>query len=324
MEHTVVMSDEKTVDPRTQREILEAAGARIEVLDERTEAALADAVRGADGLVVDSRTPVTAQVLGASETLRVVGRAGIGVDNVDLAAAAERDVTVVHVPDYCLDEVSTHALSLLLACVRNVPLQDRRTGEGTWDWREGRPLHRMRGRTLGLAGFGGIARRLASKLRAFGLEVVAYDPYVKATVMADYGVEKVGFEALLDRLDYLSIHVPLYGETREMFSTDEFERMADHAVLVNTARGPVVDEAALLDALETGEIARAGLDVLESEPPDAENPLLAREDVVVSPHTAWYSEESRRDLSRSVASDVAAVLDGEAPTDPVDPELPWV
>ena len=320
----MVMSDEKTVDPRTQREILEAAGARIEVLDERTEAAVADAVRGADGLVVDSRTPVTAQVLGASETLRVVGRAGIGVDNVDLAAAAERDVTVVHVPDYCLDEVSTHALSLLLACVRNVPLQDRRTGEGTWDWREGRPLHRMRGRTLGLAGFGGIARRLASKLRAFGLEVVAYDPYVKATVMADYGVEEVGFEALLDRLDYLSIHVPLYGETREMFSTDEFERMADHAVLVNTARGPVVDEAALLDALETGEIARAGLDVLESEPPDAENPLLAREDVVVSPHTAWYSEESRRDLSRSVASDVAAVLDGEAPTDPVDPELPWV
>jgi len=324
MEHTVVMSDEKTVDPRTQREILEAAGARIEVLDERTEAAVADAVRGADGLVVDSRTPVTAQVLGASETLRVVGRAGIGVDNVDLAAAAERDVTVVHVPDYCLDEVSTHALSLLLACVRNVPLQDRRTGEGTWDWREGRPLHRMRGRTLGLAGFGGIARRLASKLRAFGLEVVAYDPYVKATVMADYGVEEVGFEALLDRLDYLSIHVPLYGETREMFSTDEFERMADHAVLVNTARGPVVDEAALLDALESGEIARAGLDVLESEPPDAGNPLLAREDVVVSPHTAWYSEESRRDLSRSVASDVAAVLDGEAPTDPVDPELPWV
>ena len=320
----MVMSDEKTVDPRTQREILEAAGARIEVLDGKTEAAVAEAVRGADGLVVDSRTPVTARVLGASETLRVVGRAGIGVDNVDLAAATEQGVTVVHVPDYCLDEVSTHALSLLLACVRNVPLQDRRTGEGTWDWREGRPLHRMRGRTLGLAGFGGIARRLASKLRAFGLEVVAYDPYVKATVMADYGVEKVGFEALLDRLDYLSIHVPLYGETREMFSTDEFERMADHAVLVNTARGPVVDEAALLDALETGEIARAGLDVLESEPPDAENPLLAREDVVVSPHTAWYSEESRRDLSRSVASDVAAVLDGEAPTDPVDPELPWV
>ena len=320
----MVISDEKTVDPRTQREILEAAGARIEVLDAKTEAAVAEAVRGADGLVVDSGTPVTARVLGASETLEVVGRAGIGVDNVDLAAATERDVTVVHVPDYCLDEVSTHALSLLLACVRNVPLHDRRTGEGTWDWRAGRPLTRMRGRTLGLAGFGGIARRLASKLRAFGLEVVAYDPYVTATVMADYGVERVGFEALLDRLDYLSIHVPLYGETRGMFSTDEFERMADHAILVNTSRGPVVDGAALLDALESGEIARAGLDVLESEPPDAGNPLLAREDVVVSPHTAWYSEESRRDLSRGVASDVAAVLDGEAPTNPVDPELPWV
>lgn len=319
-----MLSDNKTVDPRTQSEILEAAGASVEVLAAKTEDAVVEAVRGADGLIVDSVTPVTARVLAASETLDVVGRAGIGVDNVDLDAATEQGITVVHVPDYCLDEVSTHALSLLLACVRNVPLHDRRVKSGTWDWQEGAPLGRMRGRTLGLAGFGGIARRLASKLRAFGLEVIAYDPYVKATEMDHFGVEKVDFGALLDRLDYLSIHVPLYGESRGMFSTDEFERMADDAIVVNTARGPVVDESALIEALEAGEVARAGLDVLESEPPDPENPLLAREDVVVTPHTAWYSEESRRDLSRGVASDVAAVVQGEAPTNPVDAELPWV
>ena len=324
MEHTVVLSDNKTVDPRTQGEILEAAGARVEVLEAKTEDAVVEAVRGADGLIVDSVTPVTARVLGSSETLKVVGRAGIGVDNVDLDAATEQDITVVHVPDYCLDEVSTHALSLLLACVRNVPLHDRRVKQGTWGWQEGAPLGRMRGRTLGLAGFGGIARRLASKLRGFGLEVIAYDPNVKATEMDHFGVEKVGLGALLDRLDYLSVHVPLFGASRGMFSTDEFERMADDAVVVNTARGPVVDESALLEALETGEITRAGLDVLESEPPDPENPLLAREDVVVTPHTAWYSEESRRDLSRGVASDVAAVINGEAPTNPVDAGLPWV
>ena len=324
MEYTVVLSDAKTIDPRTQSEILESAGARVKVLDERTEAAVIEAVSDAEGLIVDSVTPVTARVLESSEVLEVVGRAGIGVDNVDLVAAAEQGITVVHVPDYCLDEVSTHALSLLLACARNVPLHDRRVKEGTWDWREGRPLRRMRGRTLGLAGFGGIARRLASKVRAYGMEVIAYDPYVKATEMDHFGVERVGFEELLDRLDYLSVHVPLYGESEGMFSTEAFERMSDDAIVVNTARGPVVDQDALLDALEAGEVARAGLDVLETEPPDPDDPLLAREDVVVSPHTAWYSEESRRDLSRGVASDVAAVIDGEPPTNPVDIELPWV
>ena len=319
-----MLSDQKTVDPRTQSEILEAAGVEVQVLEGKTEEAVIEAVKGADGLIVDSVTPVTARVLGASETLDVVGRAGIGVDNVDLDAATEAGITVVHVPDYCLDEVSTHALSLLLACVRNVPLHDRRVKSGTWDWQEGAPLRRIRGRTLGLAGFGGIARRLASKLRAFGLEVVAYDPYVKATEMDHFGVEKVGFEELLDRLDYLSIHVPLYDVSEGMFSTEEFERMSDDAVVINTARGPVVDQRALQEALEAGEISRAGLDVLESEPPDPDDSLLAREDVVVSPHTAWYSEESRRDLSRGVASDVAAVINGEAPTNPVDPELPWI
>ncbi len=319
-----MLSDQKTVDPRTQSEILEAAGVGVEVLEGKTEEAVIEAVRDADGMIVDSVTPVTARVLASSDTLSVVGRAGIGVDNVDLEAAAEEGITVVHVPDYCLDEVSTHALSLLLACVRNVPLHDRRVKAGTWDWQEGRPLRRMRGRTLGLAGFGGIARRLAAKLRAYGMDVIAYDPYVKATEMDHYGVEKVGFEELLDRLDYLSVHVPLYEASEGMFSTAEFERMSDDAIVVNTARGGVVDGDALLAALEADEVSRAGLDVLESEPPDPEDPLLAREDVVVSPHTAWYSEESRRDLSRSVASDVAAVINGEEPTNPVDADLPWI
>jgi len=324
MEYTVVLCDNKTVDPQTQSDILESAGIAIEILDEKTEEAVVEAVQGADGLIVDAATPVTARVLAASETLRVVGRGGIGVDNVDLEAATDEGITVVHVPDYCLDEVSTHALSLLLTCVREIPTFDGRTAGGTWDWTEGRPLHRMRGHTLGLVGFGGIARRLASKVRAYQLDVIAYDPYVKATTMDDYAVEKVSFDDLLDRVDYLSIHVPLYEVTEGMFSTREFERLGEHVVLVNTARGPIVDETALLEALENDEIHRAGLDVLEREPPAPDNPLLGRDDVVVTPHVAWYSEESRRDLSRGVASDVAAVIKGEEPTNPVDPELPWI
>jgi D-3-phosphoglycerate dehydrogenase len=324
MEYTVVLSDNKAVDPTDRAEILEAAGAEIELLDDATPETVAAAVQGADALIVDAYTPVTAETLAASDTLRVVGRAGIGVDNIDLEAAAEHGVTVLNVPDYCLEEVATHALALLLACVRGIPTHDRAVKAGDWDWQRHRPVNRMAGRTLGLVGFGSIARRLAARLRTFGLELVAADPFVGAARMADYDVEKVAFGALLDRADYVSVHAPLSADTRGLLSTPEFERLADHAVLVNTARGPVIDERALVDALEAGEIAGAGLDVLESEPPGPDNPLLDREDVVLTPHAGWYSEESQADVSTGVAEGVAAVLRGETPTGVLDPETPWL
>jgi D-3-phosphoglycerate dehydrogenase len=324
MGYRVVLSDNKTVDPATQEDTLVAAGADIEVLDEKTESAVREALQGADGLITDAATPVTREVLAATDSLRVVGRAGIGVDNVDVDAAAENDIQVVHVPDYCLDEVSTHALALLLACVRSVPVFDRQTRSGDWDWEAGRPIHRMRGRTLGLVGFGQIAHRLASKVRAYQLDVVAFDPNVEQEVMTDYGVEKVEFEDLLTRVDYVSVHTPLFEETRHLFSTAEFERMNDDAVIVNTSRGPIVDTDALHEALANDELRRAGLDVMEAEPPDPEHPLFDLDETVITPHVGWYSEESREDLSQSVASDVAAVLQGDEPKNPVDPDLPWV
>jgi D-3-phosphoglycerate dehydrogenase len=324
MSHTVVLSDNKTVDPETQSEILEAAGAEIEVLDAKTEDAAAEAFRDADGAIVDAATPVTERVLAGAENLRVVGRAGIGVDNVDVAAAAEHGIAVVNVPDYGLDEVSTHALSLILACARSVPRYDRGTRDGEWDWKAGRPMFRVRGKTVGLAGFGGIARRLASKLQSFGVDVLAYDPNVEAERMIDLGAEKVDFDGLLARSDYVSVHVPLFEETRGLFDAEAFAAMKEEAILVNTARGGVIDEDDLAAALENDEIGRAGLDVLRQEPPEPDNPLLSMEEVVVTPHAGWYSEESRRDLSRGVARDVAAVLAGEEPKNPVDPDTPWV
>ncbi|MFB6220536.1 MAG: C-terminal binding protein [Halolamina sp.] len=324
MTYTVALSDDKTVDSNHQTEILEAIGAEVTTLDEKTEAAVAAAARDADALIVDAGTPVTAAVFDGAGALQVVGRSGIGVDNIDIDAAAANGVTVVNVPTYSLDEVSTHAFSLLLACVRAVPQYDRAVKDGTWDWKTGQPLRRMAGRTLGLVGFGSIARRLAAKLRSFGVEVVATDPYVGAATMRDYDVENVSFGTLLDRADYVSVHVPLYEDTRHLFSTAAFERLSDDCLFVNTSRGPVVDEAALVDALERGEIRRAGLDVLESEPPAADSPLLDRDDVVLTPHAAWYSEESRDDLSEGVASGVAAVLRGEDHEGVIDPETPWV
>lgn len=323
MHHDIVISDDKTVDETTRAEVLEDIGATVRTLDEKTVEAVAESAADADGLIVDAATPVTRAVFERADDLAVVGRAGIGVDNVDVGAARDHGITVVHVPDYCVDEVSTHALALLLASVRRLPVYDRQTKRGGWDWQEGRPIHRLRERTLGLVGFGKIPRRLARKVDGFGTDVIAADPEVSATEMTHFGVEKVGFEELLSRSDAVSVHAPLYEETRGLIDATAFEAMKPEAILVNTARGPIVDEDALYAALDEGEIARAALDVMTVEPPPSESPLLGRDDVLVTPHVGWYSEESRRELSRRVAEDVARVLTGAEPESPVDTDLDW-
>jgi D-3-phosphoglycerate dehydrogenase len=323
MEREVVVSDNKIVDPSIQQDILAEADTELTQTTVRTEDAVIDAVQGAEGLIVDAATPVTREVFESVDSLQVVGRAGIGVDNVAVDAAEDHGVPVVYVPDYCVDEVATHALALLLSTVRNVHRFDRRTTDGEWDWKDGKPIHRLRGSTLGLVGFGKISRRLATMVQGMGLTVLTHDPYVPSHECTHFDVDSVSFEELLDRSEYVSVHVPLYEETRGLFDEGAFDQMRDDAILINTARGPVVNENALLAALDDGEIARAGIDVMETEPPD-ESPLLGREDVVVTPHTSWYSEESRRDLSEDVARDVARVLTGDEPHYPVDSSLPWI
>jgi D-3-phosphoglycerate dehydrogenase len=323
MTREVIVSDNKIVDPSIQREILAEADAELTQAKARTVDAVIDAVRDAEGLIVDAATPVTAEVFETVDSLQVVGRAGIGVDNVDIDAAADHGVTVVNVPDYCVDEVATHALALLLATVRSIHRFDRQTTDREWDWKDGQPIRRLRGSTLGLVGFGKIPRRLAAMVQGMGLTVLAHDPYLPSHEFTHFDVDSVGFEELLTRSDYVSVHVPLYEETQGLFDERVFEQMSDDAILINTARGPVIDEDALLAALDSGEIARAGLDVMETEPPE-KSPLLGREDVVVTPHTGWYSDASRRDLSEYVARDVARVLIDEEPRSPVDPSLPWI
>ncbi|MFB6106110.1 MAG: C-terminal binding protein [Halobacteriaceae archaeon] len=323
MPYKVLVSASDVVDLDVIREELAAVDAEVTVIDAHTEAEVREAVADADALLVDSTTPVTAAVLDDASDLRVVGRCGIGVDNVAVEAAADRDVVVTNVPDYCVDEVTTHALSLALACVRNLSAYDASVRAGEWDWAAGRPLRRLRGRTLGLAAFGKIPRRLSRKIAGFGMTVAAYDPYVDAEEMAEYGVEKVDFETLLAESDVLSVHVPLTEETRGLFDAEAFAAMREDAVFVNTSRGPVVDTDALAAALADGELARAGVDVMPEEPPDA-SPLFDRDDVILSPHVAWYSEEAREELSRRVAADAAAVLAGKDPRTPVDPQDPFV
>mgnify|MGYP000020600222 FL=1 len=318
-----VASDDPMIDVETiEAGLADDIGVRS--ADMATVEATVDAAADADALVVGVRTPVTARVFDACESLEIVARAGVGIDNIDVAAAAERDVAVTNVPDYCTDEVATHTVALLLACARSLGRYDRSVADGEWDFRAGGEIHRLRGSTLGFLSFGPIARRMREQVRGFDLDVVAHDPYVDTETLADHDVEGVSYEELLDRSALLSVNAPLTEETRGMVDSDALGRLPDHAIVVNTGRGGVVDEDALLAALEDGEIAGAGLDVFGEEPP-TDSPLLDRDDVLNSPHAAWYSVEARRDLNESVAANLRAVLvDGETPPDWIDPDLDWV
>jgi len=321
----VVLSAFPMIDPETYREVLDSAvdePVDIEVAELGSTERLIEAAAGAEAVVTDINTPVTERALDALD-LSVVVRSAVGVDNVDVAAAAARGVTVTRVPDYCTEEVATHSVSLLLACLRSLKPYDDAVDEGGWSWEAGAPVRRVSASTIGLLSFGPIARRAAEQLAGFDADLVAYDPFVDADEMAERGVEKVDFEGLFDRADHVGVYAPLTDATRGIVDADALGRLSEDSVLVNVSRGPVVDADALLDALETDGIKAAGLDVLDEEPPE-DDPLVGRDDTVVTPHAAWYSEEARDDLNRSGAADVAAVLNGETPDGRVDPDADWL
>ncbi len=282
-----------------------------------------EAASDADALVVDVSVPVPAAVFDACENLEVVARAGAGIDGVDIQAADEHGVTVVNVPTYCREEVSTHAVSLLFGAVRRLKTYDGAVADGSWSFTDAAPIHRLTTQTVGFHSFGGLARRTAEKLAGFDCDLIAADPYVDDEEMADYGVEKVTFEELIDRAEHISIHAPLTEETHHLFDREIFKKMSETGVLVNVGRGPIIDEDALAWALDTGEIGAAGVDVLEEEPPE-DSPLVGREDVIVTPHSAFYSEESVTDLNEHIANDILAVFDGDQPAGYIDPEAEWL
>ncbi len=314
---TVLVTDYVFPSLEIERAVLQAAGAELVAMQAGSEAELVEAVSGVDGLLV-CYAPVTRRVIQRAERCRVIARYGIGVDNVDIAAATERGIVVTNVPDYCIEEVSDHALALLLACARKVAVLDRRVRAGRWEARDAVPIRRLRGQVLGLVGFGKIPRLLAAKARALGLTVLAYDPYLDAATCEAHGARKVELAELLAQADFVSVHAPLTPQTRGLIGEAELRRMKPTAYLINTARGPIVHEAALLRALQEGWIAGAALDVLESEPPGAAHPLLQAPQVILTPHVAFYSEESLQELQRKAAEEVARVLAGQPPRYPVN------
>lgn len=300
------------------REVLAKVGAELRLAQEPTAEAILRVARDADALLA-TYAKITAAMIPEMKRCRIISRFGIGVDNVDIPAATKAGIVVTRVPDYCIDEVSDHTLALLLALVRKIPSSNSRTHAGHWEMSAVAPIHRLRGTVLGLVGFGRIPQLVAPKAQAFGLKVVAYDPYVPKEVFARARVEPLAFAELVKVSDYISIHSPLVPETQHLFNAEVFRQMKPTAYLVNTARGPIVDEAALAQALDAKQLAGAALDVLSQEPPNG-SLLFGRDNVIVTPHTSFYSVESLVDLQVKAAEEVVRVFKGEMPRNAVNPE----
>lgn len=314
----VVITDRRYPDQEPYRDAIERSGGELVFADANTESEVTEACRDAD-VVVTFKAPVSRSVIEAMEDCQLIMRNGTGYDNVDVAAATEYGIPVSNVPGYGNEDVSSHAIALMHASAHEVVYSDRdvRRADG---WGQRRSINPMYNRTFGIVGFGRIGRATIDKVRGLNMDVVAYDPYVDDDVFRKFDVERVTFGELLDRSACISIHAPLTAETRHMFSTEEFERMAKGAVIVNTARGPIIDEGALVEAVETGEIFAAGLDVFETEPP-TETPALECDRIICSPHHGGMSERADRRCIAIGRDEIVRALTGEHLQNVVNPEV---
>jgi len=283
---------------------LERIGAELILAQAQEESDLIRSCKEADGLI-NQYSILSRKVLESLPKCKVISRYGVGVDSVDLKAATELGMIVANVPDYCMDEVADQTVAMILALIRKVVFFDQRVKAGVWDFREGIPIHRIRGRTLGLIGCGRIGLEVARRVSGFGVKVIAFDPYL---AKAPAGIELKDFDSVLKESDMISVHCPLNQATRHLIGEPEFGKMEKKPIIINTSRGPIVDEEALTRALEQDLVSGAGLDVLEKEPPGSGHPLLSRSNVVLSPHISFYSVESISELKRRTAKNVADVL----------------
>jgi D-3-phosphoglycerate dehydrogenase / 2-oxoglutarate reductase len=316
----VVLTDYEYKSLEEEKAVFEKAEIEFVAVQCRTEEEVIEAAKDADGLL-NQYAPISRRVIESLPHLKVVSRYGIGVDTVDIPAATENGVIVANVTDYCLEEVSDHAAALILSAARKVVVLNQAVKNRNWNYNIGVPIFRLRGRTLGLVGFGNIPQVVAKKLGQFGLNIVAFDPFVSQEVADSLGVKLVSLEELCQVSDIISVHAPLNEHTRGMIKESHFQLMKPETFIVNTARGPIIDEQALIIALQSGKIAGAALDVVEKEPIDLTNPLLDMDNVILNPHVAWYSEESQQELQRKAAQNVADVLSGFFPKYIVNKEL---
>jgi len=313
----LLITDRAWADCSIERSILEPIGIEVVESPRVDEGTLAELARDADAIGT-CWAQVTERVIRASPRCRIVSRLGIGLDNISVATATELGIPVTNVPDYCISEVSDHALALILACARNVAYFHLRTKGGEYRLAGAPPMKRLAGATLGLIGFGGIARALLPKARAIGFKVVAHSQHGD-----DHGTNcpMVSLDELLAQSDFVSLHVPLTESTAQLIGPRELHLMRASAFLVNTSRGGLIDHAALWRAISQGRLAGAALDVFDPEPPDLSQPLFQDERVIVTPHAAFTSAESLRELRTRAAHQIAQALQGLRPENVVNPQV---
>jgi D-3-phosphoglycerate dehydrogenase len=319
----VVITDFDYGDNDIERAILEPVGAEVVALQAKSEDDLLAVMPDCDA-VMNQYARVGRKAIAAMHRCKVIARYGVGVDIVDVEAATERGIMVTNVRDYCTEEVADHAIAMWLALARKLKEYNGATHQGVWHWKSGQPVHRLRGQTMGIISFGKIGQAIAERARGFGVRVIAHDPYLPKAFFHARDTEPVTKEELLSRSDVVMMQVPMTPETRHFLGAAEFASMRPRAIVVNTGRGPTIDNKALYDALVSGQVAGAGLDDLEEEPAKrAEwtprgNPLFGLPNVIVTPHSAYYSEESIRIARETAASEVARVLTGRRPHNPVN------
>jgi D-3-phosphoglycerate dehydrogenase len=308
----VVLTDQVFPTVDVEREIFSRSGGELEILPDsspetiRAEAADADAI-------LTTYAAIDAKTVAALKSCKVIARYGIGVDNIDLEAARSAGITVTNVPDYCVEEVADHTVALLLAVWRKIVTGNQIVRNDGWGIAQLRPVRRLRGRQLGMIGFGHIGRAVAARATTFGLELRVFDPYIDDSALAGTGIQRIEeLDELLSGSDIVTIHAPLTSGTKDLIDSAAIERMKDGAVLINTSRGPIVDTKAVATALAQGKLSGAGLDVFDEEPPDTAL-LSSLETLVATPHAAFYSDEAIAESQTKAATSIVTVLSGDEP-----------
>lgn len=323
MSFTAVITDFDYGDNDIERAILEPAGIRVIALQAKSEDELLGVAANCDAMM-NQYARIGAKTIAAMTRCKLIARYGVGVDIVDVEAATKRGILVTNVRDYCTEEVADHAMGLWLALARKLMQFNRATHQGLWRWQSGAPIYSLRGQVMGIVSFGKIGQTIAERARAFGVNIVVYDPYQRDDVFDAHGVRRASKDELVRTANIIMMQVPMTEETRHFLSAKEFAAMQPGVIVVNTGRGPTIDNLALYDALCSGKVAGAGLDDTEEEPAKhahwspADNPLFSLDNVIISPHAAYYSEQSIMLARQTAAQEVHRVLTGERPLNPVN------
>ena len=315
----VVLTDHAVGTYEVEKKILDGLAELVILQTKKPEEFIAQA-EDCDALLNTYCGPITAEVMARMPKCKIIARYGIGVDTIDLGAATAAGIIVTNNPTYCIEEVAEHTMALLLAGARKVAFYDRLVRDGRWELPPGKPIFRLVGSTIGLVGFGNIARKVALRAAAFDMQVLFFDPFIQ---QGQYDVpgKKVELNELLEASDFISIHPPLIPQTRKMINDEAFSRMKPTAFLINCSRGPIIDTDALVRALDAKKISGCALDTVDPEPLPNPHPLRGRENVIINPHTAWYSEQAMAGLQAGAPNEVRRVLLGEWPVNVVNPAV---